>query len=429
MIKNDECLLTVQCTSYNFAEYLEDCFEGFLSQKTDFRFKVVVFDDASTDGSQDIIKKYVEKYPEMFIACLAETNTYGKPERIRLLNQLYEKEYEGEYVAFCEGDDYWCDPFKLKKQVEFMKNNPDCSLSVHASRWIDYKKGCEYSFHPYSENRYLTAEEIILQQGGNPSTASQVFRMRDLIFDDSFHLKNGGGDYIRQLYQLSKGKVYYFDDEMSVYRFSHPGSWTDRNEKDVELEMRHRFEMYDFLEFYDEYTGGDYHEWIVEKQNNYMYDPFLLDDSIPMNDYYDMLIELPFVSKENIERYRQGRQRIGSIVRGEYTVDSELLRFFEGFDHVFMYGCGEYAGYLRKMLDTNMIDFEGYLISDNQDTIDPIDGKSVWRLFECPYELDKSLIIIGVGPKIGSIVKKNLAKQRIGGIISPFDFRGIDYEK
>ena len=421
-----DCKLTIHCTSYNFGKYIRDAFEGMLNQVTDFEYKIFVFDDASTDDSQEIIREYTSKYPDKFEVYLSEKNTYGTPERIALINKLYEEKYEGEYVAVCEGDDMWIDPHKLQKQVDYMDEHPECSMTMHAARVIDYHEKTEYDFYPYEKSRYLTAEEIILQPGGTPPTASQVFRLRDLIIDKELTLF-GAGDYTRQIYELYKGKVYYFNEIMSIYRYNHPGSWTETWKTDVNFEMKHRFLMYDFLAKLDTYTEYRYHDLFEKEQDVYMYDPYLKNPDVNMSDYFGLLDRLDYVSEDNKKRYKKGRERIGAIVRGEYVLGQEETDTINKTDSVLIYGCGEYSWYVRDMLEKKHIHIDGYVISDTQEQHDDINGISVWRLSECPYNLYSALFVLGVGPGAAAVIKKILKEKNISNIVSPFEYEEMAF--
>ena len=122
-------LVAIQCFVYNHESFLHDCFEGFVMQQTNFPFVAIVHDDASTDGSAAIIHEYKEKYPHIFQPIYETENQYSK--RDGSLDHIMDDAIEAtgaKYVAMCEGDDYWIDPLKLQKQVDFMEENEECVL-------------------------------------------------------------------------------------------------------------------------------------------------------------------------------------------------------------------------------------------------------------------------------------------------------------
>lgn len=121
-------LVTIQCLVYNHEPYLRQCLDGFVMQKTNFKFEAIVHDDCSTDSSVTIIKEYAEKYPDIIKPIYEIENQYSKAGFQGILKILYEMSV-GKYIAFCEGDDYWIDPLKLQKQVDFLESNPECAYS------------------------------------------------------------------------------------------------------------------------------------------------------------------------------------------------------------------------------------------------------------------------------------------------------------
>ena len=121
-----EVLVSIRCTTYNHAPYIRQCLDGFVMQKTNFPFEAIVHDDASTDGTDKIILEYAEKYPNIIIPVLEEENQYSKGNGS--VTRIVESYMRGKYIAFCEGDDYWTDPYKLQKQVNFLETHPDYGL-------------------------------------------------------------------------------------------------------------------------------------------------------------------------------------------------------------------------------------------------------------------------------------------------------------
>lgn len=110
-------MVSIRCAVYNHELYIRKCLEGFVMQKTNFRFEAIVHDDASTDGSAAIIKEFAEKYPDIIKPIFEKENQYSKHDGS--LGRIMDENSHGKYIAFCEGDDYWTDPLKLQKQIDF----------------------------------------------------------------------------------------------------------------------------------------------------------------------------------------------------------------------------------------------------------------------------------------------------------------------
>ena len=120
-------LVSILCVTYNHAAFIRSCLEGFVKQKCDFDFEVLIHDDASTDGTQEIIKEYWKNYPEIIKPILQTENQWSKKAGGMNLRFNYPRA-TGKYIALCDGDDFWIDEQKLQKQVTFLENNPDFSL-------------------------------------------------------------------------------------------------------------------------------------------------------------------------------------------------------------------------------------------------------------------------------------------------------------
>ena len=173
---NQPLMVTIRCTAYNHEPYIRACLEGFVMQKTNFRFEAIVHDDASTDGTAAIIKEYAEKYPDVIKPILERENQYSKG----TLGKIMDEASKGKYIAFCEGDDYWTDPLKLQKQVDFLESHPDCSLCFHNAiiHWEDGR--AEDAIFSNVENRYYTGIEIF--QKWIIPTASVLIRYTCLLY-------------------------------------------------------------------------------------------------------------------------------------------------------------------------------------------------------------------------------------------------------
>ena len=133
----DEIVVSICSITYNHAHYIRQCLDGFLMQKTNFSFEVLIHDDASTDGTEEIIKEYEAKYPEIVKPLYEKENQWVKG--IRGSKVFNYPRARGKYIALCEGDDYWTDPYKLQKQVDFLEANPEYGMISSDINLIDEK--------------------------------------------------------------------------------------------------------------------------------------------------------------------------------------------------------------------------------------------------------------------------------------------------
>ncbi len=132
-------MVSVRCATYNHVNFIRQCLDGFVMQKTTFRFEVIVHDDASTDGTTDIVREYAEKYPEIIKPMYEATNQYSLD--LKGMNARINARLTGKYIAICEGDDFWVDPLKLQKEFDFLENNPDKALVYTNCNVFFHKEG------------------------------------------------------------------------------------------------------------------------------------------------------------------------------------------------------------------------------------------------------------------------------------------------
>ena len=126
MKDKSQLVLTVLCTSYNQVDYIRECLEGIVMQKCSYKWEAIVHDDASTDGTQDVIREYAVKFPNIIKPILQTENQFSKKDGS--LRRILLEACKGKYIANLEGDDYWTDPLKLQKQLDYLESHPECGL-------------------------------------------------------------------------------------------------------------------------------------------------------------------------------------------------------------------------------------------------------------------------------------------------------------
>lgn len=210
-------LVTVICFVYNHETYLRDCLDGFVMQKTNFRFVVIVHDDCSTDNSANIISEYENKCPDIIKPIYAAENQYSKlgGNLCSIMNSDAD-ETGAKYIALCEGDDYWTDPYKLQKQVDFMETHEDYSMCFHKVEVIG-DEDLNHSFSGLNEGDY-TAFDIY--DKWQVATCSVLYRNVKKI---EIHSSIVFGDIYLYLQLAEIGKLYCLDFIGGVYR-RHDGS-------------------------------------------------------------------------------------------------------------------------------------------------------------------------------------------------------------
>ncbi len=255
--------VSVFCLVYNHENYLRQCLDGFVNQKCNFKYEVLIHDDASTDNSANIIREYEKKYPNIIKPIYQTENQYSKGVKIAKIYQY--PRAKGEYIAWCEGDDYWTDENKLQKQVDFLDANSDYSACTHCSYFHDLSANIQILTPNIEQDRDYTAGEIIEHGGDIFSTNSFMMRKKDLFNKPECFDAKGFGDYQLFIYSAIVGKLRCFSDNMSVYNFGTSGSWTSRVWKNEEKRLAHFYELIRMLKAVDSYYNGKYSEPINKK--------------------------------------------------------------------------------------------------------------------------------------------------------------------
>ena len=213
--------VSVCVPAYNHEKYIAQMLDGALMQQTTFPFEIVIGDDASTDRTQEIIREYIERYPGRIRAFLHKENQGPKePREFAGRNNVLAllKACRGEYVAICEGDDYWTDPLKLQKQVDFLDANPDFAICHHNVEVI-YEDGSPSHLFNNPDQKLVSTIEDILEDKWFMATASWLYRNHFLSNDFAdWHAKAAAGDWAVVIQLAAHGKIGYLPETMGIYR-------------------------------------------------------------------------------------------------------------------------------------------------------------------------------------------------------------------
>lgn len=285
----NQCMVSVFCSVYNHKNYIAQCLDSLVSQKTSFIYEIIVKDDASTDGTSDIIRAYHEKYPDKIVPLILEENHLQRG----LGHVAFEKAFHlmhGKYIAMCEGDDFWTDENKLQKQVDLMESHPEYSLCGHAAYYANeagelIKNDC---FRYKTGSGELTTEEII--SSWSMATCSLLYR-KSCRTDVTFPFQGNciNSDYALMVYMALKGKVYYLDELMSAYRIACNGSVTQKQRRNKEYYKKRRLEYVAMLDRIDAYSGKKYTDVINLRKRKTLFDLYLdLGDRDNLKQYSDI---------------------------------------------------------------------------------------------------------------------------------------------
>jgi glycosyltransferase involved in cell wall biosynthesis len=214
-------MVSVCMITYNHEDYIRDAIDGVLMQKTNFPIKLIIGEDYSTDKTLIICKEYQQKYPEI-IELLPSTGNIGMmPNFIRTINAC-----TGKYIALCEGDDYWTDPLKLQKQVDFLEENEEYSICAHQVNVLNDDNSQENYYRKYKID--VTEEPTLedLSKQNLLSTTSVVFRKNIEVLNAFNNLNNIKiGDYVLHLLNACHGNIKIIPETMAHYRIHNNGVW------------------------------------------------------------------------------------------------------------------------------------------------------------------------------------------------------------
>lgn len=209
-------LVIVRSLVYNHEQYLRQCLDGFVMQKTNFKFEVQIHDDASTDNSAAIILEYAKKYPDIIKPYIEEENQYSKGSK----GKWKWGPLNCKYIAICEGDDYWIDPLKLQKQVDFLESHPDYFLCCHDFK-VFSEKSKEFIFDSSYQNHHKLPLTITLDnffKGNWIQTLTIMYRNSTSSIAIPREKYKYYRDRVYHYYFLKNGKGCLLPDVMGVYR-------------------------------------------------------------------------------------------------------------------------------------------------------------------------------------------------------------------
>lgn len=222
---NTNPLVSIVCLTYNEEEFVRDTLDNFLSQETNFDYEVLVYDDASQDRTPEILQEYADKYPDIFRLILYKENNFQKGLGFFGLREGF-REAKGKYIAYCEGDDYWCDNLKLQKQVDFLESHPEFEVCAHETRIRnDYNKledGILFTHTKVNifldrtaQNHYTFRDTLT---GNIFHISSMMFRNEQPIVWPEWICEVKALDMILFMMLAERGDIWLMRDVMSVYR-------------------------------------------------------------------------------------------------------------------------------------------------------------------------------------------------------------------
>lgn len=263
---NKDVKVSVCCAVYNHEKYLRKCLDGFIMQKTNFAFEVLINDDKSIDSSAEIIKEYYEKYPDIIVPVFQTENQYSKG--VQILDDILLPMAKGRYIALCEGDDYWCDENKLQLQYDYMESDKDCVMCLHNTvfHYLDgsHKDGL---FNNWKDIHILNAEELFLEWIVHTSS---FFIRKEYAKSPDFGKNCWNGDMVICTWLYTIGKLVLLPQVMSVYNYGVENSAIARHEESMQSRLKCDLETVKYFENLDIATNFKFTD-IIKKRLQYQF--------------------------------------------------------------------------------------------------------------------------------------------------------------
>ncbi|MEW5056822.1 MAG: glycosyltransferase [Colwellia sp.] len=260
--RGGEPIVSVCCIAFNHENYIRESIEGILMQETSFPFEVIIHDDASTDGTTDIIREYAGKYPKIIKTILQNNNQYsqGKRPSFIAINEAL-----GQYFCICEGDDFWTSEHKLQIQVGLLESKPNVSLCFHPAKIIDGEgRDVPGDYGYYGDNeRIQLCRDIIIKGGGYMPMASIMMRkqtLEELKANAPSFLVHNMTHFFYQIFGSLSGGALYYPKTMSAYRSMHEGSWSLKVQSDPAFFMEAAEKYIDSIRSANMITGLVYNK-------------------------------------------------------------------------------------------------------------------------------------------------------------------------
>lgn len=241
----------VAITTYNLEKYVAQALDSVIMQKTNFKFKIKVADDCSTDRTPEILKEYSERYPELIEVLYSDKNLGSLANSNRLFDHI-----DCEYFSFLDGDDYWIDEDRLQKQVDFLDNHPDYTICGGNTRYLIEERLDNYVIPKGALGKngrtYTIIDDI---KGKMPYVHTSSILLRNVLFRNglpscykdvlgTFEECAMRGEDSRRLLHLSKGDIFVFNEVYSIYRVHQNGIWQSKPMHNRRIEAAIQYNYY-----------------------------------------------------------------------------------------------------------------------------------------------------------------------------------------
>ncbi len=379
--------VSICCLVYNQAQYVEDMLRGIFMQKVDFDYEVIIHDDASTDGTVDILKRYKERYGDIIELLLEEENQYSKGVIISK-NILYPC-VKGKYMILLEGDDYWIYDGKLQAQYDLMESHPEVSLCYHNALVYDESRD-EANLSIYEQKTgYISDLDIICTTHGWYPTASLFCRASYLL--EQPDLFPATGDEGIRTYMACRGKLYFINQVWSVYRQYLEGSFNARYCENIQIAKTYNRKLLNYFLSFNVYSDRRFEEYIYEriKRSLQWYIGIHKNAACTVEQFCSYTEEL----KEDTEHIADGLldefrkvESIGCTDYYQFTVETKVKDRLSPSCRLYLYGAGREALKALVVLLRYKVPVAGVIVTRKSNNMEQLSGYPVYGLKDVIFD-------------------------------------------
>lgn len=287
-------ILTIYTPTYNQKDYIKQCIESILAQKTKYPFKHLIIDDASTDGTQEILKEYAKKYEHIELII-------HKKNKMMVALSHFPFNITTKYAAWCDGDDFYIDEHKLEEQIELLENNPDYGLCFHRTYLLYEEDHCIKQIHPQDSmlpngiQNYYLPQDIIITNLLQSSSVMYRWLYHDTI-SSNFAFPVVPYDWALNILHAHKNKIGFINKPMSIYRRHKKAIYYETEHSVTTHIIRYCINEIKFCTAIDKMTNYQYHTLFLKKM------AMILDTFYNDIDTVDFDREQYNITKERLEK-------------------------------------------------------------------------------------------------------------------------------
>lgn len=375
-----EICVSIFCMTYNQENYIRETMEGFLMQKTSFKYEILVHEDASSDNTPEILKAYEDKYPDKVRVIYEEKNIYGTG--VDYYYDILAPIARGKYIAICEGDDAWIDDSKLQRQVDYMEQHPECSLVGHKA-FLQYPLNWSGERDPramgYPTEGVVPYEHIF--ENWDIPTNSFLFRKDDYIKMPKFFREAPTGDEPLEFYLGGLGEIYFMDRVMSVYNKMTDNSWSERFLKsDFSVMAKYYGGYVHLFTNIDKYSGFKKHDFFNEciKERIRRASIYICSNSTSFD---EVGIKLSQIAVECPNEWKDYINEQQSIRFSFWNRESVFWDSVKG-KNIYLYGAGRLATKFINEIAPKDMKIKGIIVSDGKRHEKSLKGFDIIELCE-----------------------------------------------